>query len=252
MSRRTKDDHMTQVRHRLAWTKTYLKKAGLAEYPARGMLKITARGQKVLKSRPERVDRKLLKKLEAKNTYGLSDDDILDPQEGIMARHSELENVLKDELLDKVSALRPHGFELLVLDLCKKMDSMADIEHTGKPGDGGVDGIVHDDKFGLSEIYVQAKRHTNPVSKGQVMEFIGAVSGKSTKKGIFITTADISKPAREEAAANKMVSIRLVDGNELARLMIEHNVGVAIQQRLEIKKIDASYFEDFETGLRGR
>lgn len=124
------------------------------------------------------------------------------------------------------------------------MDNRAEIEHTGKPGDGGVDGIVHDDKFGLSKIYVQAKRYTSPVTRGQVREFIGVVSGKPTQKGIFITTADIPRSAREEVKENKTVSIRLVDGGELARLMIEHNVGVAVHQRLEIKKIDADYFED--------
>ena len=134
--------------------------------------------------------------------------------------------------------------------MCKKMDSKAEVEHTGKPGDGGVDGIIHDDKFGLSKIYVQAKRHTRPVTKGQVMEFIAAVSGKSTKKGIFITTAEIPKSAKKETGRNSTVSIRLIDGNELAGLMIEHNVGVAVQQSLEIKKIDMSYFEGFGFGPR--
>lgn len=246
LSKRTKNGHMTQVRHRLTWTKTYLKKAGLAEYPVHGMLRITKDGQEVLKTRPKRVDRELLKKLEAKGTDGSSGTGLsnLDPEEEIMARHSEIEDLLKESLLEKVRALHPRGFELAILDLCKKMDSRAEIEHTGKPGDGGVDGIVHDDKFGLSKIYVQAKRYTSPVTRGQVREFIGVVSGKPTQKGIFITTADIPRSAREEVKENKTVSIRLVDGGELARLMIEHNVGVAVHQRLEIKKIDADYFED--------
>ena len=241
LDRRIKNGHMTLVRHRLTWAKTYLKKAGLAEYPARGMLRITEDGKGVLKARPERVDRKLLKKLEGKSTD--DDDETLDPEEIIMKKHSEIEDLLKNNLLEKLRALHPRGFELAILNLCKKIDGRAEIEHTGKPGDGGVDGIVHDDKFGLSKIYVQAKRYTNPVTKGQVMEFIGAISGKPTKKGIFITTADIPKSAREEAKANKTVSVRLVDGGELARLMIEHNVGVAVHQRLEIKKIDTDYFE---------
>lgn len=254
LSRRTKSGRMTQVRHRLTWTKVYLKKPGLVEYPARGMIRITERGREVLEGKPDRIDRRLLKKLEAGFVSGQLEGDppVLDPWEEIMARHSEIENILKSDLLERVRALHPRGFELVVLDLCKKMDSRADVEHTGKPGDGGVDGIVHDDRFGLSEIYVQAKRHTSPVTKGQVMEFIGAVSGKSTKKGIFITTADISKPAREVVATNKAVSIRLVDGDELVRLMIEHNVGVAVQQLLEIKNIDAGYFEDVDSGPRCR
>ena len=240
LARRTKNGNMTQVRHRLTWTKTYLKKAGLAEYPARGMLRITEDGKDVLKARPERVDRKLLKKLEGKSTD--DDDATLDPEEVIMKKHSEIEDLLKNDLLEKLRALHPRGFELAILNLCKKMDSRAEIEHTGKPGDGGVDGIVHDDKFGLSKIYVQAKRYTGQVPTGQVREFTGVISGKS-KKGIFMTTADISKSAREEVRANNDVFIRLVDGSELASLMIEHNVGIAVQQRLEIKKIDMYYFE---------
>ena len=136
--------------------------------------------------------------------------------------------------------------------MCKKMDSRADIEHTGKPGDGGVDGIVHDDRFGLSKIYVQAKRYTSSVTRDQVRAFMGVVSGKPSQKGIFITTADIPKSAREEVEANKALSIRLVDGGELARLMMEHSIGVAVRQRLEIKKMNADYFEDFDFGPHGR
>ena len=122
LSKRTKNGHMTQVRHRLTWTKTYLKKAGLAEYPVHGMLRITKDGQEVLKARPKRVDRELLKKLGAKGTDGSSGTDPpnLDPEEEIMTRHSEIEDLLKESLLEKVRALHPRGFELAILDLCKK------------------------------------------------------------------------------------------------------------------------------------
>ena len=247
LSRYTKNGRMTRVRYALTWTKTYLKKAGLVESPAWGKVKITEKGRGV-GAKPERIDCKLLKKLEAGYTDDQPEHDppARDPEEEIMARHSEIEDLLKDDLLGIVRALHPRVFEQVVLELCKKMDSKAEVEHTGKPGDGGVDGIIHDDKFGLSEIYVQAKRYTDPVPKGEVMKFIGAVSGKSTTKGIFITTADIPKSARQETATNKLVSIRLVDGGELAKLMMEHNVGVTVKQHLEIKEIDAGYFKDFE------
>lgn len=244
LSARTKDGRMTRVRYELTWTKSYLKKAGLVESPAYRMIRTTERGREVLESKPERIDRKLLKKLETNETK--EDPRVLNPGDEIMKRHSEIEDLLKSELLEKVRTLHPRVFELVVLDLCKKMDSKADVEHTGKPGDGGVDGIVHVDKFGVSKIYVQAKRYTNPITKGQVMEFIAAVSGKSTKNGIFITTADIPQSARKEAETNQTVSIRLVDGNELAALMIEHNVGVATRKSLEIKEIETSYFEGFD------
>ena len=246
LSRRVRNGNMTQVRHRLTWTKSYLKKAGLVDSPAYGTTKITERGLKVLDDNPECIDRKFLKTLMPRPAESLPDEGspALDPVEKIMNEHAEIESMLKDDLLRKVKKLSPRGFELAVLDLCKKMDSRADVEHTGKPGDGGVDGIIHDSKFGLSKIYVQAKRHSDHVSKGQVMEFIAAVSGKATMKGIFITTAEIPESARREVRENKTVSIRLVDGNELAELMMEYNVGVAIQQHLEIKKIDEGYFSD--------
>ena len=246
LSKRMRNGNMTQVRHRLTWTKSYLKKAGLVDSPAYGTAKITEKGLEVLKTNPERIDGKFLKTLMSRPTESLPDENspALDPVEKIMNEHAEIESMLKDDLLRKVKKLSPRGFELAVLDLCKKMDNRADVEHTGKPGDGGVDGIIHDSKFGVSKIYVQAKRHNEHVTKGQVMEFMLAVSGRATMKGIFITTAKIPDSARKVVEENKTVSIRLVDGSELAELMMEYNVGVAIQQHLEIKKIDEGYFSD--------
>lgn len=244
LSKRVRNGNMTQVRHRLTWTKSYLKKAGLVDSPAFGVTKITEKGIEVLEASPRPIDRKLLERVNPPSDQPKEDQSTLDPEEKIMNEHSEIEGMLKDDLLKKVKALSPRGFELAVLDLCKKMDDRADVEHTGRPGDGGVDGIIHDSKFGLSEIYVQAKRHASHVSKGQVMEFIAVVSGKPTKKGIFITTAEIPESARKEVRENKTVSIRLVDGGELAGLMMEYNVGVDIQRRLEIKKIDEGYFNN--------
>lgn len=253
LNKYTQNGRMTQVRYGLTWTRSYLKKALLIESPSWGKIKITEKGREV-GAQHDRIDCKLLKMLEAGDidkTPG-QDPPVMDPEEIIAKKHSEIVDLLKNELLEKIRALHPRGFELVVLDLCKKMDSKADVEHTGKPGDGGVDGIVHVDKFGLSKIYVQAKRHTNPVTRGQVMEFIGTVSGKSTKSGIFITTADIPKSARIEVETNKTVSVRLVDGNELAGLMIEHGIGVTVKQRLEIKEINAGYFEGFDFGPHDR
>lgn len=244
LSKHTRNGRMTRVRYGLTWTKSYLKKAGLVKSPTWGTTRITEKGREVGR-KSQRVDCKLLEKLEGGYTVNPP---VQGPEEEIKKWHSEIEGLLKGELLEQLKELDPRAFEQVVLDLCKKMDSNADVEHTGKPGDGGVDGIVHDDKFGLSKIYVQAKRHTNPVTKGQVMQFIATVSRENDKKGIFITTAEIPKSAREEIKRNKTVSIRLVNGSELAGLMIEHNVGVAVQQHLEIKKIDTSYFEDFDFG----
>lgn len=220
------------------------KKRRPVDSPAYGTAKITEKGLKVLNDNPGRIDLDIIKSPPNGPAKKPPGEGVLDPVETIMNEHAKIESMLKDDLLRRVKNLSPRGFELAVLDLCKKMDNRADVVHTGKPGDGGVDGIIHDSKFGLSKIYVQAKKHSDHVSKGQVMEFIAAVSGKATMKGIFITTAEIPESARREVRENKTVSIRLVDGNELAELMMEYNVGVAIQQHLEIKKIDEGYFSD--------
>lgn len=239
----TPNSRMTQVRHRLGWAKSYLKKAGLVQYPSRGRVVITENGKKLLKSNPSRINRRG-QKVGGTEVGHDGDGDRLTPEEIVDLELKKIDRMLNDELLEKVKGMTPRGFELMVLDLCKKLNGGGEVEHTGKSGDGGVDGIVYDGGLGLDKTYVQAKRHKQKVTSENVRAFIGAVTSNATKKGVFITTANISNPARKEAKKSH-VSIRLVEDNELVRLMVKHNAGVTVSRTLTIKKMDEGYFEDF-------
>ena len=243
------DRQTTKVRHRLGWAKSYLKNAGLVKYPSRGMVEITIKGSDILSLDLLRIDRAYLNEIadddmepDEGDDEG-DDDDDLTPEETIMREYEKIKRMLKNELLEKVRAMTPRGFELMVLDLCKKMNADTRSVHTGKPGDKGIDGIVTlNDGFGLSKIYVQAKKHKNPVTSESVRAFVGALSLKATKKGIFMTTGEIPRSVKEEVEKNESVSVRLIDGNDLVRLMMDRGAGVTEDKTLRIQRIDDEYF----------
>ena len=246
----TPNRQMTKVRNRLGWAKSYLKKAGLVDYPSRGVVTITEKGKSVLLSNPPRIDRKYLNNLKKRDGVGnietKNDDDDRTPEETIMHGYDEINSVLEDDLLERIRAMTPRGFELMVLDLCKKMNADIRYVSTGKPGDKGIDGIITlNDGFGLDKIYVQAKKHKNPITGESVRAFMGVLSSKPTKKGIFITTANIPESVSNEAKENENVSVKLISGNDLVRLMIDHDAGVVTDQTLTIKKMHEEYFEGF-------
>ena len=247
----TPNRQMTKVRSRLGWAKSYLKKAGLVQYPSRGLAAITERGGDVLTSNPARINRKYLNNLENKgdadNVETGDGDGDLTPEETIIHGFDEFNSMLESDLLEKVRGMTPRGFELMVLDLCKKMNADTRYVHTGRSGDKGIDGIITlNDGFGLDKIYVQAKKHKYPVTGENVRAFMGVLSSKPTKKGIFITTAEIPASVRDEAKENENVSVKLIDGDDLVRLMIDHNAGVVEDQTLTIKKMHDGYFEMFD------
>ena len=246
----TPNRQMTKVRNRLGWAKSYLKKAGLVDYPSRGAVTITEKGKGVLLSNPPRIDRKYLNNLKRRdgvdNIETKDDDDNRTPEETIMHGYNEINSVLEDDLLERIRAMTPRGFERMVLDLCKKMNADIRYVHTGKSGDKGIDGIITlNDGFGLDKIYVQAKKHKNPITGENVRAFMGVLSSKPTKKGIFITTANIPESVNNEAKENENVSVKLISGNDLVRLMIDHDAGVVTDQTLTIKKMHEGYFEGF-------
>ena len=245
----TPNRKMTKVRNTLGWAKTYLKKAGLVQYPSRGLVTITEEGKNVITSNPSRIDRKYLDGLgtrTADNAGAKADEGGLSPEETMTRGYDDINSVLKSELLEKVIGMTPRGFELMVLDLCKKMNADTRYVHTGRPGDKGIDGIITlNDGFGLDRIYVQAKKHKNQVTGENVRAFMGVLSSKPTKKGIFITTAEIPKSVREEVKENENVSVKLIDGDDLVSLMIDHNAGVFEDQTFIIKKMHEEYFEEF-------
>ena len=259
--------------NRVGWARTYLKKAGLLETPSMGKLKITARGLDMLKNNPPNLDRKflmqfpefvefqkvqqktLLKKIETdedKNPFkrfqAISDFAAAStPTELLEASYQGLRAALAEELLDRVKKCSPRFFEDLVLDLLVQMGyggSRKDAERVGRSGDGGIDGTINEDKLGLDVVYVQAKRwDKGTVARKEIQAFVGSLEPKKAKKGVFITTSQFSEDARDYVKGIEK-RIVLIDGEELAQLMIDHGIGVTLENRYDIKKVDADFFSE--------
>jgi len=245
--------------NRVGWAKTYLKKAGLLEYPKRGYFKITERGLKVLEQNPEKIDNEFLQQYTefeqfrqrsspSKSTEDESEEfdfESYTPEEILEIGHEALTKNLADELLEKVKDYSPGFFEELVVDLLVEMGYGGSIKDAGKAigkkGDEGIDGVIKEDRLGLDIIYIQAKKWENTIHRPQIQKFAGALQGKNAKKGIFITTSNFSKGAKEYA--QKLNSkIVLINGDMLTKLMIKHSVGVSVDSTYEVKKIDLDYF----------
>jgi restriction system protein len=252
--------------NRVHWARTYLVKAGLLNNTGRAKFCITERGVNVLKSHPTAIDVKFLKQfpefLEFFNGKGeKTSDEAPTPVEAIEATNQTPQEILENsylslrqtlaqELLEKIKNSPPKFFEKLVIDLLLAMGyggSRKDAgQAIGQVGDGGVDGIIKEDKLGLDAIYVQAKRWENTVARPEVQGFAGALIGRKARKGIMITTAKFSSNAREYANSIDNLKIILIDGEQLAQFMIDHDVGVTEESRYVIKKIDLDYFGDTE------
>lgn len=249
----------TVIGSRIGWARTYLKKAGLIEkMPGRGIYKITNRGFEVLARNPERIDNKLLGEfagftewIKRSNETGEAVQNVIvaesdqTPDEALASAYRTLRTELSIEILDKVKSCSPAFFEKLVVELLVKMGYGGTREDAGqaigRSGDEGIDGIIKEDRLGLDVIYLQAKRWENTVSRPEIQKFAGALQGKRAKKGVFITTSDYSKEARD-FVANIENKIILIDGDELSDLMIDHGVGVSVVANYEIKRIDSDYF----------
>ena len=171
--------------------------------------------------------------------------DVAPPEEILAKTHERLCSVLASELLDRVKKSHWTFFERLVVDLLIKMGyggSRHDAARVvGKTGDGGIDGVIKEDMLGFDIIYIQAKKYEQPISEPQIRDFSGALDGKRATKGVFITTSSFTKSAKEYVAGIGNKKIILIDGLQLAELMIEHNVGVAVKETYEVKRIDCDY-----------
>lgn len=245
--------------NRVGWARTYLKKAGLLEDPKRGYFQITQRGRDVLAEKPSRIDMKYLRQfpeyIEWRESVrvtieeDIEDEDLtgLTPEEALENAYQKIRTDLSEELLDYVMNSTPGFFEKLVVELLVKMGyggSQRDAARAvGQRGDEGIDGIIDEDRLGLDTIYVQAKKwnKASSVSRPEIQKFVGALSGKKAKKGIFITTTDFSSGAREfvEKIDTKVV---LIDGERLTNLMIDFGVGVIPRTLYELKEVDSEYF----------
>ncbi len=243
--------------NRVGWARTYLKKAGLIETTRRGFFKITERGLDVLKQKPAQINSKFLRQFEEFRTFQARrepNENIADeieqprtPQEALEQAYQSLRAELAAEILSQIKQSPPSLFERLVVELVVKMGyggSRKDAgQAIGKSGDEGIDGIIKEDRLGLDIIYLQAKRWEATVGRPEIQKFAGALQGQRARKGIFITTSDFSRDA-EEYAAKIESKIILIDGEQLAQLLIDHNIGVTPVSNFEIKKIDSDYFTE--------
>lgn len=247
---------------RVSWAATYLKKAGLLAAPKRGYYEITKRGLDLLSTNPQTInvatlrqypefiafqspkDSKPDSEISPAETNELTDT----PAEALDRAYRSLRDALADEILEKLKQTDPAFFERTVVEVIVKMGyggTLADAgKAVGRSGDGGIDGIIKEDKLGLDVIYIQAKRwDTNAVSRPDVMQFAGALQGQRASKGIFITTSRFTAEARQYVASigSKVV---LIDGEQLAELMIDHDVGVSTAATYQVKRIDSDYFSE--------
>lgn len=246
------------------WACTYLKQAGCITSPKRATFQIAQRGRDLLDSGIKKITQKDLsvypefkefqnrtRKTKSANDQGSrsSDSHAESPEDAIEAAFNSIDSALVTELLEAIMQQTPGFFERLVVELLLTMGYGDSLEDSGQvtplSNDGGIDGVIREDKLGFDSIYIQAKRWALDASIGRpdVQSFVGALTGTGATKGLFITTARFSKGAQEFAKAQHTVKLVLVDGDQLARLMIAYNVGVSVRRTYEIKSLDRDYFD---------
>ncbi|MFN8473056.1 MAG: restriction endonuclease [Anaerolineae bacterium] len=252
----------TRVADRVQWALTYLRQAKLLESPKRGVNQITERGRDYMKRAPEVINPEALGEFSEFGTFyrpthakspgdgaidkGQSLVSVKTPQEAIETAFAEYRESLARDVLEQVKALPPSRFEQLIVDLMLRLGYGGPEKsgrRLGRTGDEGVDGVIDQDKLGLEKIYLQAKRWGDgKVGRKEVQAFVGALSGQSAAKGVFITTSVFTDDARDYASKTAHVKISLVDGPTLARLMIDNDLGVALEKRYDVKRVDSDFF----------
>ncbi len=254
----------TIMANRVSWACTYLKKAGLLESTRRAFFRITPRGSEVLSHPPSNINNRFLEQFPeylefrsprsndepASTTSDGGTDKEKTPQEEIEEAYLRIRRALATEILGTIVGCSAERFERLVVDLLLKMGyggTRLDAgQAIGRSGDGGIDGIIKEDRLGLDAIYVQAKCWTgNGVGRPEVQKFAGALQGHRARKGVFITTSHFSREAIEYVGLidSKIV---LIDGKTLAELMIDYGLGVTTVASYEVKRLDSDYFQDSE------
>jgi restriction system protein len=250
----------TTMSNRVGWSKTYLAKAGLLDGSKRGVIRITDRGREALLAHPGRIDIAFLKKfpefeafrtaVSVKSAAGNEDTALnATPEELIEDSYRRLQARLAEEVLTRVRQVSPARFEAIVLDVLLAMGyggSRPDAGRAvGRSGDGGIDGLINEDTLGLDVVYIQAKRWEGVVGRPVVQAFVGSLEGQRARKGVLITTSSFTSEAQQYTA---MIDKRviLIDGARLAQLMIEHGVGVSVEQSYDLKRIDLDFFDEGE------
>ena len=251
------------ISNRVGWAITHVFQAGLIERPARGQMGLTHAGRAALGENPDRIDMRVLQRypsyvafrersterrragVEAATVPEPADDGA-SPQDLLDQAVAESRAALEGELLTRALALSPRDFERLVVRLLAAMGygRSGAVEHSGQPGDAGIDGIISQDPLGLDRIYLQAKRYApdQAVQRPAVQGFVGALMGAQGDRGVFITTSRFSEGARAEAQRVN-ARIELIDGARLVALMVDHGVGVQVETTVTLHRLDEDFFE---------
>jgi restriction system protein len=243
--------------NRVGWTRTYLKKAGLLTAPKRSYFQITQRGQAVLAEKLSKINIAYLRRFpeflefqrgqnKDSGIASTEESELITPEESIESAYQRARAGLAIELLQTIKGCSSDFFEQLVVDLLVRMGyggTRKDAgQRLGKSGDGGIDGIINEDRLGLDVVYIQAKRwDSTSVGRPEIQKFAGALQGQRARKGIFLTTSTFSKEAYDFASRIES-KIVLMDGETIAQLMIDYGVGVNTIATYELKRIDSDYF----------
>jgi restriction system protein len=250
----------TVYKNRAGWAHDRLKRSGLSTSLRRGFWKLTDAGREFAGSNPPPLREEVVERLATENTdvrlrpadqaeapvptMAVPPQVTASPDDRLEAALSELRQTVAAELLEMLAQVSPQYFETVVLDLLHRMGygtSREDLQRVGGVGDGGIDGVISLDRLGLEKVYVQAKRWQGSVGRPEVQAFYGALAGQRANKGVFITTSTFTQQAIE--FARSVERIVLVDGEKLAGLMMEHEVGVSLRP-VKVPKLDADYFEE--------
>jgi len=249
--------------NRVSWAVIYMARAGLLKRVRRGLYQLTPEGERLLSRKPSRIDLNLLEEYPdfaewsqrakaptpGKDVTSKQNEDFLDtPEEALIRAARQLSGALEADVLHRVLDAAPVFLERVVVNLLIAMGygggdaTMGQV--TGRSGDGGIDGTIREDALGLDEVYVQAKKHAegNTVGEGDLRNFAGAIDAAGTTKGVCVTTAGFTRAAKDYVARSPK-RIILIDGAELARLMVKHGIGVRTRASYEIKKLDEDYFD---------
>lgn len=248
--------------NRIGWAKTHLKGAGLIEAPSRARYRITQRGLEALAQDAAPINMAYLRQFDeytafqsgskpakpaAATPVGSIETDTLTPSEHMEFGYQTVREELKEELITRIKTASPVFFERLVVELLVRLGyggSRKDAGQTlGRSGDGGIDGVIKEDRLGLDVIYLQAKRWEGTVGRPEIQKFAGALQGQRAKKGVFLTTSNFSSDAIEYASFID-TRIVLIDGEKLVSLMIDTGVGVSTIATYEVKRLDSDYFEE--------
>lgn len=250
----------TTFSNRVGWAKTYLSKSGLLEMPRRSYYRISERGKGILRNNPLKIDMKFLEQFpeyrefrgeKRKNTSSSDGKKVIPvlktPEEVLEDAYQEIQENLAQDVINQVKNCSPGFFERLVIDLLVKMGyggSRIDAARAvGQSGDGGIDGVIDEDRLGLDSIYIQAKRWDGVVGRPEIQKFVGALMGKRSRKGIFLTTSKFSSDA-VSYILNIDYKIVLIDGQRLAEFMIDNDIGVTEVTSYKLRRIDSDYFSN--------